>query len=285
MRSSLKILRSDLPTRQSSRLVPLRSIMGFFYFDESIHEKGGFIIGAFVYHEGDITPSVFGALAEAGLRPGIDEFKSGSRMVARVEQGKARDRLRGLLNSVRIGVVVIPATEREKLGDEAIAGLGKILEANKLFTLSHQVFLDHGIVVKGATLEIFRNGPGGLCEVHMNQDSRVIGGIQLADLAAHSMSVMLLEQMGLVKKMIKAGENSGYDPELGIELGFELWVSLRYSFFKAPEPKPGPFPNDPVGELIYDVERYGLHIAATCNERLREAALFRFGECYFGCIH
>lgn len=259
--------------------------MGFFYFDESIHEKGKFIIGAFVYHKEDITPQVFDALAEAGLRPGIDEFKSGARMVARPEQAKAREHLYNLLHSVRTGVVVIPVTEREKLGDEAIAGLGKILEANQLAAVSHQVFLDQGITVSGAALEIFRKGPGGLCEVHINQDSRIIGGIQLSDLVAHTMSVMLLEQLGFVKKMVKAGENSGYDPELEVELGFELWALLRYSFFKAPEPKTGPIPDDQVGELIFDVENYGLHIAATCDNALREAALLRFGECYLGCIH
>lgn len=259
--------------------------MGFFYFDESIHEKDGFIIGAFIYYRADITPSVFGALTEVGLRPGIDEFKSSAKMAAVPEQIKARGRLRCLLDGVSTGIVVIPSAEREKLGDEAILGLGKILQANDLLVKLHQVFLDQGISVTGAALEIFRKGPGRLCEVHVNQDSKVIGGIQLADLAAHSMSVMLLEQMGLFKKMVKAGGNSGYDPELEIELGFELWASLRYSFFKAPHPKPGPIPDDPVGELIFDVENYGLHIAATCSGRLREAALARFGECYLGCIH
>ena len=151
--------------------------------------------------------------------------------------------------------------------------------------MPHKVFVDQGITVSGAARETFDDGPGALCELHLNQDSRLIGGIQLADLAAHSMSVMLLEQLGLVKKMVKAGENSGYDPELDIELGFELWASFRYSFFKAPQPKPGPIPDDPVGELMFDVESYGLHIAASCDEKLREAALLRFGECYLGCIH
>ncbi len=31
--------------------------MGYFYFDESIQERGGFIIGAFVYASNDMTPS------------------------------------------------------------------------------------------------------------------------------------------------------------------------------------------------------------------------------------
>lgn len=259
--------------------------MGFFYFDESIHERAGFIVGAFIYKDRDLTPTVFKALAEAGLRPKIDEFKSSSKMTSLPGQLKARDNLRSTLNTVSTGVVIVPAARRGSLGDEAIAGLGKILKQNELDVVAHEVFVDQGITVSDIVGKTFGNGPGKLCKLHLNQDSKLIGGIQLADLAAHSMSVMLLEQLGLVKKMVKAGENSGYDPELDIELGFELWASLRYSFFRAPQPKPGPIPDDPVGELIFDVENYGLHIADNCDEKLRDAALQRFGECYLGCIH
>ena len=259
--------------------------MGFFYFDESIHERAGFIVGAFIYKERDLTPTVFEALSEAGLQSKIDEFKSSAKMTSLPEQVKAREHLRSILNAVSTGIVIVPAARRESLGDEAITGLAKILKKNKLDVVPHKVFVDQGITVSDAVRETFGNGPGKLCKLHLNQDSRLIGGIQLADLVAHSMSVMLLEQLGLVKKMVKAGENSGYDPELDIELGFELWASLRYSFFKAPQPKLGPIPDDPIGELMFDVENYGLHIAASCDEKLREAALQRFGECYLGCIH
>ena len=37
---------------------------------------------------------------------------------------------------------------------------------------------------------------------------------QLADLVAHTCAVMLLAELGLVKKTVKAGENSGYDPTM-----------------------------------------------------------------------
>ena len=269
----------------TAALAYTRIRMGFFYFDESIHERGGFIVGAFVYDGRDLTTVVFEALSEAGLQPEIDEFKSSAKMISQPEQAKAREHLCGLLNAVSTGIVVVPAARRESLGDEAIAGLAKILQKNQLDIVPHKLFVDQGIAVSDAVRETFGDGPGKLCELHLNQDSKLIGGIQLADLAAHSMSVMLLEQLGLVKKMVKAGDNSGYDPELDIELGFELWASLRYSFFKAPQPKPGPIPDDPVGELMFDVENYGLHIAASCDEKLREAVLQRFGECYLGCIH
>ena len=100
--------------------------------------------------------------------------------------------------------------------------------------------------------------------------SRIIGGIQLADLAAHSLGVMLLEHQYHNKKMVKAGENSGYDPNLDIELVFKLWASLRYAFFKAPQPINSP--EDPLSDRMFDVENYGLYIAETCDEALREAS-------------
>jgi hypothetical protein len=66
-------------------------------------------------------------------------------------------------------------------------------------------------------------------KLFLEVDSIKVKGIQLADLVAHTFATMLLEQLGLVDKKVKAGENSGYDPDLEIELGFELWASIRYN--------------------------------------------------------
>lgn len=259
--------------------------MGCFYLDESIQARAGFIVGVFVYSGHDLTPSVFSALEQSGLKPGVDEFKSGAHMARNPKQKQLRNLLSSLLINTRVGVVVVPADQRSILGTEAIRCLGKILEANNLNNHHHRVFFDENISVGAETMDSFRSGPGAQCQLSLSQDSKIIGGIQLADLAAHSLGVMLLEQMGFLTKKVRAGENSGYDPDLEIELGFELWASLRYSFFKAPQPKPGPIPDDPVGELMFDVENYGLHISSACSAELRDAALGRFGECYLGCIH
>lgn len=259
--------------------------MGYFYFDESIQERGGFIIGAFVYASNDMTPEVFSAIEKIGLRPGVDEFKSGARMDRNPDQAKLRGQLSNVLMNTNIGVVVLPATERSLLGHEAIVGLQKILPANGLDQQPHKVFLDEGIVVDFKTQQSFLKEVGALCELHLSQNSKIVGGIQLADLVAHSLGGMLLEQLGLISKKVRVGEGSGYDPDLEIELGFKLWTSLRYQFFKASQPNPGPIPDDPIGELIFDVENYGLHISEKCCPSLREAALQRFGDCYLGCIH
>jgi hypothetical protein len=259
--------------------------MGNFYFDETIQGKAGFIIGAFVFSDSDLSPIVFSALEKSGLTPGVDEFKSGAYMASNPQQAWLRDHLSALLTRVRVGVVVIPADDRSKLGAEALRGLEKILKANSLEKQHHKVFFDEDISISSATQDPFRNGVGACCELFLSQDSKTVGGIQLADLVAHSLGVMLLEQLGLISKKVRAGENSGYDPDLEIELGFELWASLRYSFFKESQPKPGRIPDDPVGEMMFDVENYGLHISSSCPKELQKAALQRFGECYLGCIH
>jgi len=259
--------------------------MGSFYFDESIQARAGFIIGAFVYSGRDLTPSVFSALEKSGLKPGVDEFKSGAHMASNPEQKQLRDHLSALLLNARVGVVVVPASDRPMLGAEALRCLEKILKANGLDKEHHKIYFDENISVSTSVQKSFLSSAGAKCQIHLSQDSKTVGGIQLADLAAHSLGVMLLEQLGLLTKKVRAGENSGYDPDLEIELGFELWASLRYSFFKASQPKPGPVPGDPVGELIFDVENYGLHVSSSCTANLQEAALRRFGECYLGCIH
>ena len=49
--------------------------MVFFYFDESIHPRGKFSLGAFVYAD-SLDGEVASALLQAGLTPRIDEFNS-----------------------------------------------------------------------------------------------------------------------------------------------------------------------------------------------------------------
>ena len=259
--------------------------MGYFYFDESIQDPAGFIIGAFVYAKNEITSEVFSAIEEVGLRPKVDEFKSSARMDRHPKQAELRSRLSTILQSTKIGLVVLPAPDRTRLGTEAIHGLQKILTANWRHQSSHEVFFDEGIFVDPKTRKEFLEGLGKRCQLHTSQKSHIVGGIQLADLVAHSLGGMLLEQLGLKSKMVVAGEGAGYEPDLEITLGFELWASLRYQFFMASQPKTGLIPDDPIGNMTFDVENYGLYISEGCSSTLREAVLSRFGENYLGCIH
>jgi hypothetical protein len=120
------------------------------------------------------------------------------------------------------------------------------------------------------------------CDVRSEQDSRVVKGIQLADLVAHTASTMLLETLGVVKKLVRAGPDSGYDEDLELELGFELWASLRYQFFHAGSAEKQ---GERYQGALMEVGTNGLYISQSCSPELRAAAVERFGQCYLGCIH
>jgi hypothetical protein len=266
--------------------------VGVFSFDESIHTRGSFILGAWVYSEENTDEDVEAALRKNGLTPGVDEFKSSAHMGRNPEQARLREGLAGVLQRCRIGVVVVPAGDRRLLGAEACRGLLKIIHNNGLISTRHDASFDEGIfqsVDRGC--KVARElGLDRLCNLHFEQDSRRVLGLQLADLAAHTCATMLLEALGLVNKTVRAGENSGYDPEMPVEIGFELWARIRYSLFcsdSAPlkDLLTGATSPEEISYPEFDISACALHVADSCPEPLRSAAFGRFGLNYLGCIH
>lgn len=264
---------------------PTKTLMRHCYFDESIQERGGFIVGAYVFGD-DADASVSRALEHVGLKPGLDEFKSSAQMSAQPVQQHLRDELREIVRDYRVGVLVAPLEDRANLGSLALEGLDQIARANRLngSTGLQEAFMDEGLFSSGeqAAKCAATVGIAGYCTVRTEQDSRVIKGLQIADLVAHTAGVMLLDSLGLLTKRVRAGANSGYDENFEIDLGFEMWASLRYQFFYA-----GPVAGqDEIyrGALMH-VGENGLFVAPSCSTRLRSAAEGRFGECYLGCVH
>jgi hypothetical protein len=260
--------------------------MGFFYFDESVHTKCKFTLGAFAYSEDSLDGPIGDALRHGGLIPGVDEFKSGAYMKNNPGQVSARADLRSIVcNHCRIGVVIAHHAPRHLIGHEALHGLNKILATASFGSSSHEVFFDRGIFASAGAgqHEVETTCNGRICNFHFEQDSRRILGLQVADLIAHTCATMLLAQLGIVKKTVKAGPNSGYDPDSDMPLEFELWAGLRYNFFAT-----GPPPVDTWKSQLdfkIDVESKGLHISNSCDESVKNAALSRFGSMYLGCIH
>ena len=260
--------------------------MGFFYFDESVHPNCKFILGAFAYSEDSLDGPISDALRHSGLTPGVDEFKSGAYMDDNPEQVSARTFLKSIVcNHCRIGVVVAPHVPRHLIGPEALHGLNKILATASFRSSSHEAFFDRGIFASAGAgqREAETTCNGRPCSFHFEQDSRKILGLQVADLIAHTCATMLRAQLRLVKKTVKAGPNSGYDPDADMPLEFELWAGLRYNFFAT-----GPPPYDSWESQLdfkVDVESKGLHVSSSCEESIKNAALSRFGSMYLGCIH
>jgi len=256
--------------------------VGFFYFDESIHSRGEFILGAWVYAEENLNDLVHGALKEVGLIPNEDEFKSSALMLENPKQIKLREKLRKAFPKVRIGIVVIGLQERAILGDQALRGLRKIVNANCLNDCEHEVFLDEGLDFENRQDLVEQSDLANNCTFHFDQDSRKIGGFQLADLVAHTLSIVLLEKIGLVTKQVKAGENSGFEPDIEMALGFELWAPIRFNFFIGPKNIQQGIDYE-TGTV--DIKPYALYVSDSCPSNISQAATERLGKTYYGCIH
>ena len=265
--------------------------MGYFYFDESIQERGQFIIGAFIYSQDDLSPLIFEALKKSGLRPKVDEFKSSAKMTENSAQFYLRNLLREMLSRIKIGFIILPAFERKQLGDEAIKCLQKILRANCLEDVPHKIYFDEGVSFSEEVKQEPFFEKSSLYDLHLQQDSKIIGGIQMADLVAHTLGTMLAAKRGLISKKVRVGENSGYQPDAEWSIDFELWAWLRHSFFMSPNPKKIITVDDPIDSdtyvdmRTYNVREYGLYVSPLCSNELSQTVLGVFGECYLGCIH
>ena len=257
--------------------------MAYLYFDESIRDKGGFIVGALVVAEGDISSKVRQLWRDMGHDPDLFEYKSSTPKLNDPKSQQQRGILRGLLHSARLVLTICPCTDRRELGKHCASIVSQLQTTDLLAPGNHELFVDENIFIpKNAQDALVASG----VSVHLNQDSSVAAGLQVADHAAHALGGMLLEEMGIVRKTVPAGEGSGYDPELEIELGFELWAGLRYSLLGKNDhiPDLSPPPEDPANPY-FRVEGYGMFLSASCPETLVKHARNRFGTNYLGCIH
>jgi hypothetical protein len=253
------------------------------YIDDSVHERGKFIISGVVTTDKDIDIQIAEILIENGFDKKTDEFKSRLCSPDNPAMIKVRKQLNFVIRKdCKIGLIILPITHKEKIGIETLKGLKKIIDNNN-FGEKIEINIDENY---------FRNSHQGmkLCSeigldsysLNLEVDSAEKKGIQLADLVAHTCSTMLLEELGLINKIVKAGKGSGYDPDLDIELGFELWAGLRYNFLGEIDMER--FENGD-GLPHNSTEPFGLYISEYCNERLTKKIRNTFSEIYLGCIH
>ena len=208
--------------------------MGFLYFDESIRDKGGFIIGALVYSAVDLTPLVIKVTQDIGLDPERVEYKSSDLKAGNLVAIEWRERLISVIQAkAKLALVVCPNHDRGEIGNYALALVTQLSKLLSIPRKEHLLLLDQGISVKPqAREEVERLG----VMVCTNQNSKIVAGLQLADIAAHLLGGMLLEGMGILNKTVLAGEISGYAPETKSTIGFKFWTSLRYTLIGSPGP-------------------------------------------------
>jgi hypothetical protein len=146
----------------------------------------------------------------------------------------------------------------------------------------HQVFFDEGLFSSEAKAKSIAAEIGGFdeCTIHFEQDSQHVPGIQVADLIAHTCGTMLLDGLGKTNKIVNV-PNSGYDDDVEIDLGFEMWAGIRYAFLSVGN---GADIDDEDFAVVL-VEPHGLYIDPSASPEVTEAARKRFGSMYLGCIH
>ena len=257
--------------------------MAYLYIDESIREHGGFIIGAAVVSKTDLSAIVAEEWVQLGLDPQSSEYKS-SDPKENNELGSAQRRIIAeLLHGSKLALAVLPASDRRRLGEYCVELVLQLHAQDLIAKEQHTCYLDQNIGLRQSDVDRLQSID---VLVKPGCDSKLIGGIQVADHAAHALGGMLLEEMGLISKRVPAGENSGYHPEEMIELGFELWASLRYALIGRNEYIEGYSPprEDPANPY-FRVDGVGMYIAPTCSMELAQSARARFGVNYLGCIH
>lgn len=239
------------------------------FVDESIHDRADFVVVAIVYTDNSIQTAVDEMLAQSGYAPGIDEFKSSMAMAGNEQAQELRGRMRYLLlRRCKLAVVVCSRGERARIGELTIELMKQVAARDGSPPLT--LHLDDGISVRN--LEVPANW-----RVLTGCDSRIVGGIQVADCAAFVVSTLLLTELGFNTKTVPPGD---YPSEEPIELAWSLWTSLRYSLA-------GSEPVGAVDEHGYspDMQPFGLLISDACSDAVREAARLRLGSVWVGCIH
>ena len=256
--------------------------MGYFYIDDSVHDSAGFILGACIYSETDLTPSVDEIILAHGFDPSTFEFKSRINFSKESEKAKLREELKGLVqSSCRLGIVVIPRNEREKLGTECIKAVKLFTDFNSI-KKPIQIYLDQGLFPSTKEgQQLVNSCQFNEIKFHFEQDSKIIKGIQIADLCAHIASIQFKGELGLVNKKVKVGENFGYDPDMEMELHFEMWATLRYIFFNEGSAQ---WTGDVIESSTLFVEPYGLYVSSLCSDELKKKIRETFATVYLGCI-
>jgi hypothetical protein len=261
-----------------------KKAMQYVYFDESIHDECGFIIGAFVFCDDSPDVAIGDLLNKYGLNSIDSEFKSSGRMDNNPDLAQIRAELFEILQSTNIALLIIPSVQRKFLGDEALKFLPLFVAANDRKLAHVQVFFDEGISVSNKTQADTRKRMAQSLEIFPRQKSHLVRGIQLADLVSHTASVILKQSMLSSQKSVTVGPNNGAYSDREVELGFMLWAQMRYRFLRSKRTQTAT-EDDLVGNLTYDVLNYGLGVSNHCDESLNVRATDAFGTVYLGCIH
>ena len=255
--------------------------MAYFYLDDSKHHTHGFSVAAFAICDEDPHQELEAVFASCGFDLSTYEYNSSSKMRDNPGLQRLRHALRSFVR-FKCQIAVCDVDGDKQIGPASLELLKKAILHPRLRNQHHQVFFDEGLFTsEGKAISIVTETDGlNDCTIHFEQDSQRISGIQVADLIAHTCGTMLLDALGKINKIVNV-PNSGYDDDVEIDLGFEMWAGLRYAFLSVGN---GADIDDEDFAVVL-VEPHGLYIDPSASSEVAAAARKRFGSMYLGCIH
>jgi hypothetical protein len=255
--------------------------MAYIYIDDSKHHQHGFSLAAFAICDEDPHQELGTLFASCGFDIATYEYKSSAIMRGNIKLQRLRDALRSFIRS-RCKVAVCIVDGDKSIGPASLQLLKNATKHPHLIGQNHQVFVDEGLFSSKASAIKAVAEFGGLdrCTIHFEQDSRRVTGIQVADLIAHTCGTMLLDALGKINKIVDV-PNSGYDDDIEIDLGFEMWAGMRDAFLSVGSG--ADIEDDDFAVVL--VEPHGLYIDQSASINVALAARKRFGTMYLGCIH
>ncbi|MGD0014073.1 MAG: hypothetical protein ABSD56_06565 [Bryobacteraceae bacterium] len=273
------------------------------FVDESIHDGLGFVVTAMVVAGPEIEAEVAKALEESGLVPGVDEFKSGAPMAADPRMRRARESILEIAaTGTKIAILISPAADRHRLGQEVLRALETVARRNGLGCAGLCVVLDQGMFRSRALADAALASAQfeGDVAIEPEQDSRRRLGLQVADAVAHTVAQILRQELAQQKKTVTLGSESGYAGGTEVELGWVFLMHLRYAFFTRPlayshlgdaiDSGRNPIvigPDDDPVEIGQhpDLLGWGVLLADTVEAQVKAAAEAVFTKIWLGCTH
>lgn len=242
------------------------------FVDESIQQKLGYICVGFAYCDASPDQAINQAIAEAGLTPSKDEYKSGYRMVGSDARHFLRESIYRLVQMhCRLGIYIAPLSYRESLLSSVVEVASRLVQVNGL-RAPQDLYVDEGIAGEHSPTEYVKPWP--------NCDSRKVPGIQLADFIAYHCSYLLkCELLGETKTILMGNDEPHPLAGEEVELDWTLRTDFRRSFFVEPR-KIEEIKGD---DWFFKLVGYGAFLAPDLSEAVRNAAESTFDSMYFGC--
>jgi hypothetical protein len=244
------------------------------FVDESIQHDLGYICVGFAYCKQSPDELVRSAISQAGLVPGIDEYKSGARMVGAGARRMLREAISQIvLEHCKLGVYIGPTHERPALLS-AVADTARSIVSRNRLPAPQPVYVDGGIdsklpSVADDSINLIRN-----C------DSKSVLGIQLADYVAYHCSYLLKCAMEGKSKTVLV--EMPYHPKTDeeVELDWLMRTELRRNFFveyRDIERITG-------DDWFFKLSGYGAYFSQNLAGPVESAARQTFDSMYFGCV-